>query len=115
MTIWLCQLSGRYLVMFEFYLNQDFIAKNLCINRDKPQMQCNGKCHLKKQLTAEERKEQENPERRTDNKSEIFYANADLINNITPTVSTVSIHYYNPASIGTPIDRVSTIFHPPGV
>lgn len=33
-----------------FKLNQDFIAKVLCVNKDKPEKGCNGKCHLKKQL-----------------------------------------------------------------
>jgi hypothetical protein len=33
-----------------FKFNQGFIARVLCINQDKPEMKCNGKCHLKKQL-----------------------------------------------------------------
>jgi len=31
-------------------LNRDYVAKNLCENRNKPQMKCCGKCYLKKQL-----------------------------------------------------------------
>jgi len=31
-------------------INQDFIAKNLCVNIDKPSMGCRGKCQLNKQL-----------------------------------------------------------------
>jgi hypothetical protein len=34
----------------EYALNKEYIAKNLCINRDKPKNCCQGKCHLKKQL-----------------------------------------------------------------
>ena len=33
-----------------FKLNQTYIAEVLCINKDKPEMGCNGKCHLNKQL-----------------------------------------------------------------
>lgn len=33
-----------------YELNKDYIAKNLCVNRDKPQMKCCGKCYLKKHL-----------------------------------------------------------------
>jgi hypothetical protein len=29
-----------------FKINQNYIAKNLCINRDTPKSTCNGKCHL---------------------------------------------------------------------
>jgi len=34
----------------EYAVNKDYIAKNLCINRDKPQNCCEGKCYLEKQL-----------------------------------------------------------------
>ncbi len=34
----------------EYILNQDYIAEFLCINKDKPKLQCQGKCHLAKQL-----------------------------------------------------------------
>lgn len=38
-------------------INQTFIAKTLCENRDKPQMHCNGKCYLYKQLKKAEEAE----------------------------------------------------------
>ena len=40
----------------EYVLNQDYIAEFLCINKDKRELQCNGKCHLVKQIE----KQQEN-------------------------------------------------------
>jgi hypothetical protein len=33
-----------------FQLNQQFIADVLCINKEKPALQCHGKCYLKKKL-----------------------------------------------------------------
>jgi hypothetical protein len=33
-----------------YELNKNYIAKNLCENRDKPAMKCCGKCYLRKQL-----------------------------------------------------------------
>ena len=41
----------------EFAINQDYIAKFLCINQDKPEMNCGGKCHLMKQLEKQEKEE----------------------------------------------------------
>jgi len=35
----------------EYAVNKDYIVKNLCINRDKPKSCCEGKCHLKKELS----------------------------------------------------------------
>lgn len=36
--------------LVEYALNKEYIAKNLCVNRDKPKSCCEGKCHLKKEL-----------------------------------------------------------------
>lgn len=53
--------ASRMIVYFNYWLNQEFIAQNLCENREKPQMECNGKCHLKKELNKDdERKEKDN-------------------------------------------------------
>src|SRR4051812_41024421 len=46
-------------VFLDFYANQNYIAKNLCENRDKPMMHCCGKCILKKKLQEEEKRNQE--------------------------------------------------------
>lgn len=35
-----------------YQLNIDYIIETYCINKDKPQLQCNGKCHLAKQLAT---------------------------------------------------------------
>ncbi|ASZ13807.1 hypothetical protein KTO58_05125 [Chitinophaga pendula] len=46
--------------LWEYELNQPFIARVLCENRDKPAMHCNGKCHLRKQLQQDDQKERTN-------------------------------------------------------
>ncbi len=33
-----------------YELNKEYVANKLCENRNKPQLKCNGKCYLKKQL-----------------------------------------------------------------
>lgn len=35
----------------EYAAFYDYIKNELCVNKDKPELQCNGKCHLKKKLT----------------------------------------------------------------
>ena len=37
-------------ILISFQINQDYIAENLCENKDKPKLQCNGHCQLFKQL-----------------------------------------------------------------
>lgn len=48
-------------IFVSFKANQDFIAKVLCINKDKPEMKCNGKCHLAKELNKTENKDENLP------------------------------------------------------
>ncbi|CAH8281313.1 hypothetical protein EV196_101394 [Mariniflexile fucanivorans] len=40
-------------IIGDFVVNQDFIAKNLCVQKEN-QQGCNGKCHLMKELNDSE-------------------------------------------------------------
>ena len=35
--------------IIEYVVRYDYISKVLCINKDKPKLECNGQCHLMKQ------------------------------------------------------------------
>ncbi len=41
----------------EYMLNQDYISEFLCINKDKPKLQCHGKCHLIKEVEKQQENE----------------------------------------------------------
>lgn len=43
--------------VFEYVINYEYIATVLCINKDKPEMHCNGKCHLMQELAKVSEKE----------------------------------------------------------
>lgn len=36
--------------VLEYFVNYDYIVKELCVNKAKPELHCNGKCHLAKEL-----------------------------------------------------------------
>lgn len=55
------QLGNRWIIYASFKANQAYIAKELCENKAKPQMHCNGRCHLKKQLAKEQEQERKAP------------------------------------------------------
>lgn len=38
------------LPLVDYAINYDYIVEVLCINKDKPELQCNGKCHLTAEL-----------------------------------------------------------------
>ena len=48
----------------EYMINYDYISKVLCINKNKPELSCNGKCHLMKTLKKEQEKVKKEEEKR---------------------------------------------------
>ncbi len=55
----------------DYVVNYDYIVNVLCVNKDKPQMHCNGKCHLTKELAKEAGAENKNPFSSKTSKTEI--------------------------------------------
>ena len=55
------QISNS-VVWLNYIFQQDYITKTFCVNTDKPELNCNGKCHLTKQLSNQENQESEAPE-----------------------------------------------------
>ena len=57
----LCSLSvhcaGRLGVVAKWWLNRDYAARVLCENKARPQLHCNGKCQLGKQLRLQAARE----------------------------------------------------------
>ncbi|PWL37365.1 hypothetical protein DKG77_16485 [Flagellimonas aquimarina] len=45
----------------EYIVNYNYIVNNLCENRDKPALNCDGKCYLSKLLAKESKESEENP------------------------------------------------------
>jgi hypothetical protein len=60
-------------IFVSFKINQDYIAKNLCENRAKPKMQCNGKCQLMKKLKQTDKEEQKQLPQTLKEKYEVSY------------------------------------------
>jgi hypothetical protein len=59
-TLLLAMISANLSTLFvyaEFKVNQKYIAAALCENKDKPQLNCQGKCYLMKKLKEAEDKE----------------------------------------------------------
>lgn len=48
---------SKSFTLFNFYLNQEAITAKFCVNKNKPKMNCNGKCYLAKQIKEQEQRE----------------------------------------------------------
>ena len=60
-------LMKPVLPLVDYVVNYDYISKVLCENKAKPEMKCNGKCHLMKELAkaSEEEKPISNDKKAT--------------------------------------------------
>ena len=94
-----------------FFLNRSFIAKNLCVNREKPMMHCNGKCYLSKKLKEQEKQDQQVPVSKNEQFSiQPFFVPAPFL--LANTSTAIKIKYFikNDHAIAS---ASHAIFHPP--
>lgn len=59
-SVFLFQFS-ELLVLLSFKINQDYISKNLCIEKDVEDSTCKGCCQLKLRLNEQEKQKKELP------------------------------------------------------
>mgnify|MGYP007123208588 CR=1 FL=1 len=104
--------SGGFVVL-NYYTNTTAFAKN-CVNKAKPKLHCNGKCQMMKKMQGEEKKDQQLPERKVENKIEVlssksfFYSSATAFSVIASKATTVEKDY--------PLTDISySFFRPPQV
>jgi hypothetical protein len=103
---------SRVMIVFGFYANQKTIAATLCENRDKPILKCDGKCFLAKKLQAQEKKDQQNPERKIENKTEDL-SSRSFYSVLSGSIFTDIARVYEKEPFGKPVHRSFTVFHPP--
>lgn len=46
--------------LFDYVINQDYIAEFLCVNKDNTELNCNGKCYLMQRLQKQSDEKHEN-------------------------------------------------------
>lgn len=102
------------LPMVDYVVNYNFIVKNLCENRAKPEILCNGKCYLKKELAETSN---------TSNKAETIKINASAFDAFI--VAETNFEVKNPSLLTLKNSKIvshsfdiltqfsSPIFHPP--
>ncbi|RZS72247.1 hypothetical protein EV199_4163 [Pseudobacter ginsenosidimutans] len=106
------QTFHKAIIVIDFYRNQEYIAKNLCENRFRPMLHCDGHCLLAKKLQQAEKKEQRNPDLKGENKQEVVSSKSFYPVIATTTIEPVTPH--NSFNKGKPVDFAEDFFHPPG-
>lgn len=54
LNLYLLALVGPVLPVLDYVINYDYIVNELCVNRNKPIMACNGKCYLEGQFNKQQ-------------------------------------------------------------
>lgn len=107
------QTFSRAIIVFDYAVNTKSYARN-CENKARPSMHCNGKCQMMKQLKQEERKDQQNPDRKAENKNEVIYLSV-----FTAPVVHINIvqepKLYATLQCKEEINFPNAVFHPPAI
>lgn len=99
-----------------YQINRDYIAENLCVNRDKPMLNCNGQCYLAKKLKAAEEKEQKSNSERLEKMPEVvlsFQAIQPVFSTRFTASELVENHFTSTEFFPNSADK--GFFHPPQV
>lgn len=110
------QFVAKMGIIAWYQANKDYVAKELCVNKDKPQMHCNGKCYLKKQLQKvdkEQSGDKEQPVKSQKSELPVFIVTEGQLIPYISTSSEVKKHSKYIALKG--VDPLRSIFHPPPV
>ena len=103
--------QGLLLVQGTFLLRQDFVMATLCVNRDRPELHCDGKCFLTRQLREQQRREDE----RNAASLQVMLAVGSLISASEVLAEPpVRLHEFNgqPERFA-PAPSLAEVFHPP--
>ncbi|MFT3674373.1 MAG: hypothetical protein QM781_00600 [Chitinophagaceae bacterium] len=95
------------------YLVQQKEYVKRCENKARPQLHCNGKCQLMKKILEQEKKEQgQPPELKIAAKADALSSRSFFPSSVT-SVKTKRSPLFIQYTIGSPVDRSRSLFHPP--
>jgi len=111
-------LGSKSFVVLNWKINQDYITEKYCENKDKPMMNCDGKCYLSKQLEKLELKEKEEREKYPSPKSQVETTNfAWTVENLMVEINAGFNLNENQQGLNKPLFWYNTdlnqIYHPP--
>lgn len=111
LTLMLIHSFSQVVITVDYLVNQESITEKYCVNKDKPQLNCKGKCHLSKELKKDTERKTEG--QITTSEILLFCENiysVQLILGSTATDRKTNVFCYKKrVTTGVP----GSIFHPP--
>ena len=104
---------SQFAVYLGFQLNQEYIAKTFCVNKNRPELHCNGRCYLMSKLKLVNEKEKKQAAKDTLNRmATSFLHKLHTISLQVPIAASITTHsthykftYYS--------QYIATVFRPP--
>jgi hypothetical protein len=100
-------------VYLDFSLRRDYIAKVLCINRQKPMTVCGGQCYLADQLKKVREQQENEEERMISNTQFVFFYQPLEVLTFASFEDAEDDSKSELTDDRTPVRFVAAIFHPP--
>ena len=99
--------------MAEYQVNKDYITEAFCVNKNNVKLQCNGKCHLTKELKAADNHEKKHHSP-VKEKMEVLYfcATSQIFSFFFPTVFVTGFRSFSDSELLSP---VIPVFQPPKI
>ncbi|MDF2434922.1 MAG: hypothetical protein JWP44_4553 [Mucilaginibacter sp.] len=120
LTIWLLIFAtfianfAMAFIYIEFKLNHQYIAANLCVNRFKPSLHCNGHCFFMRKIKQAEDNEKKQAASGSSTRLEvIFFQEPFSISFLEPTLSDNDITGFSIFSYQYTSHYLDSIFRPP--
>jgi hypothetical protein len=115
MLLMFAQTFSKWVVVMEYNLNQDFIAKNLCINKTKPKLHCNGKCQMMKKLAEEEKQNSSSNNNNMKIKVQELVCCNEMNKPGLPSPTCARLSYNEEPPLLKHDSLIGSIFHPPAL
>jgi hypothetical protein len=97
-----------------FKLNQQYIAQNLCINRFKPSIHCNGHCYFMRKIRQAEENEKKQSTKENSGRAEVsFFQEPFSISFIEPVISDKESISFQLVDFKYTSQYLNSIFRPP--
>lgn len=98
--------------MIDYAVRYDYISQQLCVNKNKPELRCNGKCYLAKELakSTEDTSKSETPKSTIHIDTFLIKDVLVIVNSQVKSTRQVVKHYIPSFYF---FDLNSSIFHPP--
>jgi hypothetical protein len=106
------QTFNHAFIIVDYFSNTAAYEKN-CVNKARPGLHCHGKCQMMKKIGQEEKKDQQNPDRRGENRYELVISSKSFFPEIIHPVLMLNTNYPGFISSALSPGALSDLFHPP--